>query len=462
MPQSTGREPLSVLLGWLGIALLAIAAVFGGASRPDVAAPIVVRFASVIALTVLAARGAFRFGSWSRSEKALWLLLLGVPLLQLIPLPWSVWTALPARAYAIELFDLMGVKPWQPITLVHDRTVNAFAALFPALAAFAIGRQLDDRGIRRAWMTILAIALLSALLGMMQMLGGTDSPLRFYQITNEDSATGLFSNSNHHALYLAIAMPAVALWVDGNREANRPLPTTVKVGAAAALAVLFGTAVLTFSRAGVAFGIVSMLLSLWLMRPRVSSRLLSFRAVSIVGGGLAALTILAIVFQSALSSFAGIGQAEGRLDNFPLLLRMIRDSFPVGTGMGSLDPVFRGYETLERLKFGYLNNAHNDYLQLVIEAGVFAVVGLAIFFAKMAPRLSAAYRAQAGSSMVLPRLLGANAIVLCLIHSVVDYPLRTAAISVVFALSCGHLLSYTTRQVAGRREDTDTFGGLQK
>lgn len=459
MPHYSTLKPGDFSLSWLGVTLLAVALLFGGASRPDVAAPILVRFSAILVLTALVARGELAVSRWSLGEKALWLLLLGVPLLQLVPLPWSVWTALPARAYPERLFEILGTEPFQPLTLVPDRTVNAFAALFPALAAFAVGRVLDDAALRRFWSALLLIAVVSGLLGIFQVLDGTGSALRFYAITNDDAAVGLFSNANHHALLLAMAMPAVALWVDTHREPNRRLPPLVTVSAAAALGVLLTASVLTLSRAGTAFAVLSLPLTAWLLGVGKISKIVTFRTLAWTVGGLALATVLVVGFRAALVSYFGVGESEGRLDNLPLLLAMIRDSFPFGTGMGSLDPVFRGYETVDRLKFGYLNNAHNDYLQLTIEAGVLAPIALALFFVLIVPRIATAYRSQARTTSVRPQTLCSHVIVLALVHSLVDYPLRTAAVSVVFALSCGVLLSYRPSQVAGSRRTDVTPGG---
>lgn len=438
------------LVGRLAITLLVVAFLAGGASRPDVVASLFVRIAAVAVLAAMVGWRLLNPGRWRRGEIAVWVLLLATPLVQMIPLPWSVWTALPGRDYPRELFELLGVRPWQPLTVVPDRTLNAFAALIPALAAFCLARVMDDKWLRRSWLAILVLALVSAMLGIFQILDGPDSALRFYDITVDDAAVGLFSNPNHHGLFLAMALPAIALWLDGQREPNRRLSPILLFGVGTAGAIMALATVLTFSRAGIALFALSAILTIWLLRLGRIDRMISFRTVAFILGGLAVLVVAGVIFRDNLALYMGIGQPEGRFDIFPKLATMIADSFPWGTGLGSLDAAFRAYETPDRLQFGYLNNAHNDYLQLLIEAGLVAAVGLVLFAFVIGRALSYAFREQADHRAVEPTTVCAVAVALPLLHSLIDYPLRTPALSVVFALSCGTLVNYGASRWAGR------------
>ena len=46
----------------------------------------------------------------------------------------------------------------------------------------------------------------------MQLAGGAESRLRFYSITNTDSAVGYFANRNHESALLVAAIPFAAYW----------------------------------------------------------------------------------------------------------------------------------------------------------------------------------------------------------------------------------------------------------
>lgn len=414
---------------------------FGGATRPDVLAPLVPRVFAVLALTALVIRRETGIAGWSRMEKAVWLLLLAVPLVQLVPLPWTIWQTLPGRDYAHKLFAMMGVTPAQPISLAPERTVNAFCALLPAFAAYVLAREWDDRTQSRAFAMVLGFALFDALLAALQVTGGAGSPLRFYAVTVDDAGVGLFSNPNHLGGFLAACLPLVALF-SGTGRVKNALPGSQKFLAAAGLFLIALGALLSFSRAGIGLGLVAAIPATLLLMPpgwRPAPRSIAIGAAAII-----ACAVLGFVQRDALVQFTQLDQEGGRTDLLPGLLRMARDGMPFGFGMGSLDPVYRGYESFARLGFGYLNNAHNDYLQLVIEAGVAALAGLALF-ALFGLRVGTGLwraRRELPSQRQRTAIAAATVVAVMLVHSAVDYPLRGAAVSVLFALSCGCLARY--------------------
>ena len=88
-------------------------------------------------------------------------LMLLVPLIQLVPLPPSIWTALPGRAPVADGFRLLGQPlPWLPMSLAPARTVASLLWLLPALAVLlgyrparqlpGVVDRLDDSDHRRA------------------------------------------------------------------------------------------------------------------------------------------------------------------------------------------------------------------------------------------------------------------------------------------------------------------------
>lgn len=109
---------------------------------------------------------------------------------------------------------------------------------------------------------------------------------------------------------------------------------------------------------------------------------------------------------------------------------IIAHYFPVGTGLGTFVPIYQQFEPLEAIVPVYANHVHNDYYELVLETGIGGVIVLASLIAALL---------QAGLQMRLSapsktRIVSFVVLILCLLHSVVDYPLRTQAIAVLFAL----------------------------
>ena len=94
--------------------------------------------------------------------------------------------------------------------------------------------------------------------------------------------------------------------------------------------------------------------------------------------------------------------------------------WPVGAGMGTFDEVFQIDESLENLTVKRAGRAHNDYLELAIEAGpagLLVAAGwlvLAGWLSWQARRSSLRWAAWAGSAFLLAIAL----------QSITDYPLR--------------------------------------
>jgi O-antigen ligase len=101
-----------------------------------------------------------------------------------------------------------------------------------------------------------------------------------------------------------------------------------------------------------------------------------------------------------------------------------RRYWPMGAGMGTFDEVFQVDESLENLSYRTAGRAHNDYLELAIEAGIpgLALAGLwlaLIGWLSWRARLSSQrWMAWAGSSFLLAIAL----------QSITDYPLRNQTI----------------------------------
>ena len=71
--------------------------------------------------------------------------------------------------------------------------------------------------------------------------------------------------------------------------------------------------------------------------------------------------------------------SELRVRLFPQLWRMVWDYFPVGTGYGTFELAYKVSEPMEFLDLQYLNQAHNDLLQFLIEGGVAGAALLLVF-----------------------------------------------------------------------------------
>jgi O-antigen ligase len=124
---------------------------------------------------------------------------------------------------------------------------------------------------------------------------------------------------------------------------------------------------------------------------------------------------------------------------------------PVGSGIGTFVPVYQIYERNADLIVTYVNHAHDDWLELWLEGGwpILAVIACGLAWLVRATvrawRTPDTGESYATIDRALPRAASIG-LVLLLAHSVVDYPLRTTALSVVFAILAALLTPAPRRQ----------------
>src|SRR3546814_6135951 len=99
------------------------------------------------------------------ADAAFWLLLATVllVLLQLVPLPPAIWTALPGRD--VLLGALPGEAVWRPGSIVPSATINAASSLIVPFVTFTLVSALRDE--EKAWLPtiLLVVIFLSMLVG---------------------------------------------------------------------------------------------------------------------------------------------------------------------------------------------------------------------------------------------------------------------------------------------------------
>ncbi len=371
-------------------------------------------------------------------------------LFQLVPLPG--W-------YGRPLFEsteaVVGIsRSWRPISVSPVSTWSVFAALFVPLAALIALVGLPPASRRLVVPLLLIVALISALLGVAQSLSGADSALYYYEYTNRGSPVGIFANRNHQAVFLACGL-VWAGYVFANPPGQPSEGRAVRWSAAGIAVVLFVCVLANASRAGlISLCLAAMFVVLLIVSGQASVIASSSASLRANGGGrwrkialpglaAAILGTLASLFffQSKipaldrLMSDTAAGDLRG--DVTPTLIEMAARNMPWGTGMGTFERAYRVVEPDALLMPSYLNNAHNDWLQLVIEGGIPAVLLLCCAIGWIATRLVGLWRLD-GDSRQLALCVGSTFAILAA-ASLVDYPLRTPSLMTAAVLLVGLL-----------------------
>ena len=421
------------------VVLLAFSFVFGGATQGHALRLALVELAA-LPLLVLAAGRLVGTGGWREHRFALAILacIAAIPLLQSIPLPPAIWTGLPGRDQMVLALELSGLSPgWSPLSLAPDNTWRSALALAPPAAFFlAI---LSTPHVQRERLVILCIAaaLVGILLGAAQLASGGTS-LYVWSWTDAGSVNGFFANRNHLASSLLATLPFAIVFGAATLRRRHGGASALWLGALFAGLVVVALAAIR-SRAGITLFVPVMIVSLlaaWIAagRGRPGPGLLV-----LLGSVGAALTVVAVLaLPPILARFDSQESSEGRFDRWPLVAETAQTYLPLGSGIGTFDAVYRSVEPLAQLDSTFFNQAHNDYLETWLEAGWLGIGVVLAFLIWYGRRSLSAWRAPPSREGDLQRAasIGIGAL---LLHSSVDYPLRTVALAVVFALCCGLL-----------------------
>lgn len=442
------REPIVAAIVVLGLIL-----VFGGASRADALTQSIVRLVAIFGIGWTLIRPNWRDGGAMRAPIVLMLAWLTMIALQLLPLPAEMWFSLPGREQFREAFAAAGVADaWRPLTLSPDWTRNAFFAAFVPLAVLLVMARLRTERLRIVAIALLVFAAASALAGIVQ-ISGQMAWTYPYRITNEGSAVGLFANRNHQALLLALTFPLLALFAAWPADHVATGPKTRNFVALAGAVLIVPLVLVTGSRAGLILMVIGFAGAWFVWQTAAGSRTRSAAAqkrakrspraklliVALVGGliGLMGLTLVFARAEAIRRLFSEDVSQEIRVRLFSTMLDIGNTFAPFGAGFGTFDPVFRMFEPFDNLSPVYVNRAHNDLLEIYIEGGAVSLVILAIFLVWLARKALLAWRpAPAGQvkEWLLARC-GIVVLLLQLVASLADYPLRTPAQAAIAAVA---------------------------
>jgi O-antigen ligase len=360
--------------------------------------------------------------------------------IHLIPLPDSWWRALPGRDHVERGYALLGMPPTAlPLTLDRDGTIASALAIIPPAAMFLLVLQMGDRARRRLAWVVLAFAAFSIVLGAFQLIGGPESRLRFYAITNRTVPVGFFSNTNHLATLVLSALPFAGFL------AARSLSRGAG-GSRRGSGVILSGSIAVFLAVGL--GAIGSLAGYALFLPAALAALLVYkRATGPLGGRwLAALAVVFAMFlglalagpvnEQALSG--KVGSASSRRAIAERTIDAVGDFFPAGSGLGTFQNVYRLYDDPNLADKEYVNHAHSDYLEVALELGLSGILLVLAFVLWWLSRTLQVWRREFPGS-ALARA-GSVVVGVVLLHSLVDYPIRTAAIAALFGCACALLL----------------------
>lgn len=386
------------------------------------------------------------------ARQLLWLAIAALMLvaLQLIPLPFDLWAKLGGRSALAADYATLGLAPAMlPASLAPYRSLSTMLSWIPPVALFCAIARLN--AYRASWLCAALIAGTGAgiMLGALQVASAAPgtSPWYLFPEASFGLATGFFANANHMASLLVITVPFLAALAAAARGSGRQLYSTVLASTAAAAVVVIVGVALNRSLAGYLLLLPALAgAALILLPPRSALRGWAAGAAGLLllaaAGGIASTA----VGSNRLSAEA-VSSVQSRGEMLAVGARAVRDFLPLGAGLGAFPETYRLYEDPGTVNAIRVSHAHNDYVEVVAELGIVGFVLIAAFLAWWASASWGAWRSL-GSQPYARAASVATAIIL--VHSLVDYPLRTAAIGACFAMGLALLADRRTPQADAR------------
>lgn len=439
--------------GWT-LAVLAVLLV-GGANNTY---PLPRGLAEAICALLLGAVLASKHSTFSLPGVVGWCFIAAIflVLLQFVPLPPGLWTALPGRELIAEIdLAVFGSLRWRPLTLDSEATWQSLLFTIPPATLYFAFRTGSERR-RRAIMHGVVVALAFAIVMALVQATGTEWAHPYAESrADNDFSNGFFTNHNHQATFLIMATLVISAWYAGRDPRWGHKGDWTPIGFVdAALLVTGIVAALCVLLAGSRAGYLLLAIALpagvaaWLAPHVVKLRNMMVPALLSVltaGGALLVLPFLGGGALGIVGDRAALA-SDRRFEVWPQALETAGQVLPLGSGFGTFRQAYELFEPLDAVGRLYVNHAHNDYIQLVIEGGIPAILLAAILLGYVVLMGWRAWRELDESPATQGRLAFLAILVLAL-HSLVDYPGRTVSILVVAAIGLALLV-----QNAGRKQ----------
>lgn len=461
---------------YLTAATLLSALLLGGGTRAGFIGDVILQYFSVALLLVAAASVMRSSDKLSRRALLFCLAVSLIPLLQLVPLPPSVRGHLPGAHWISGAYELMD-KPmtFWPVSLVPYATWLAFVSLIPPFAVFLGTLLLSDRERRKLSTVILGFCGLSVFVGLMQLAQGPDSALRFFKFTNPDDAVGFFANRNHFSSLLYCGTILTAAWIVNDigqrpdflsKKALSSRATLSVFAAFTLLAILVMAQAMARSRAGLMLSMVALFTVFPMALTYKSEDGAAPRSAKMIYTvtSLALLLSLQYALYRILARFEADPLQDARITFARNTYGAAKSYLPFGSGAGTFVWVYPAFEKPNELFHVFANRAHNDIVEGALEGGFPALILMAVFVFWFLRRVVDIWGpAYAGHHEADRTLMKAATVIVALIvlHSLVDYPLRTSAMACVAAFCCALLIPASRHRHShshGRREHRDNIG----
>ena len=368
----------------------------------------------------------------------------------LLPIPENYWHLLPHHGFYTEVVDWLKSKNTTPtftLSLISHETQKALLTLVPAIAIFLATSHFDKNHLKQLVMIFLGVTSLEAALGLIQY--SSNNPDFFFGIkANGNAAQGTYFNRDHFAALMETCLPfaiGFSLNAIGRHQHHHNDHLIIIKGnhflifASLSILILLG-GIFSMSRTGIFLIAIAILLSSVFFARHIGGR----QSASITG----IISTITIGFITSIGLIPILNRfieqdplADGRWDIWQYTIVGIKAFFPVGSGPGTFPDVYRAFQPLEQQ--GFINHAHNDYLELMFDMGLAGMVIIGGFFLLYLYGWVKLWDKPWDEEHLMQNAAGIS-ILLLLLHSLTDFNLHTPANMIIFGFLCAIFFRKTT------------------
>lgn len=395
--------------------------------------------------------GGRRFQGLSHAEK--WLLgaMLALPLLHLIPLPGISRLSLPGQADYYTNLQLAGYKGLATFSILPRETLLAWLALLVPVTVFLLTRAMPVQRLHPMIVVVLAMATAQAILGLLQYGAGPGSVFMLGMDQEGGLAKGTWRGRNNYANFLDMAlMISLALFMatlGRSKQATGDQSLKERLIYLSTMhghkAFIFGVVsvllllavVFSRSRAGIGLAMVGIVLTGIMYAQRVGGN----NAYGMVGRVLS----VSLAFGIAI----GLGPvwqrfsqtdplSDGRWTTFASVWEGVTQFFPLGAGIGTFQQTYMPFQDLNQAMYT-INRAHNSYLEWLYTGGILAALLILFALLLYISRWFKVWKKEAWGDFRYIQVGAGTAMLITLMHEMVDFNLFVPANMVYFAFFAG-------------------------
>lgn len=372
----------------------------------------------------------------SNREKLFVLLIVLIPWIYLIPIHLELWKSLAGRDSYLTtitwLSEQQVTSQHLSLSIIPIKTLHAALAILPAIAVFLSISSLSKAQIKVFVYVIFATAAIQATIGLVQASNPKAEWLEALALPfSHGNAQGTYLNRDHFSILMVTMLPLVtAIIIHSVQTRTHHEHLLRDVTLFGCLFLLFTlAAIFSRSRAGVGLVLLALLLnSIFFIRHiGLNKAMILMGSLTAIMGTIA----ISIGIIPILNRFIVQDPSEdGRWQIFETTIIGIKQFFPIGSGPSTFPEIYRTLQPIEQK--GFINHAHNDYLELVFELGILGVIliimGLLLYIG--------AWSRQWGKTWNTERFIQTGAglsLFLMALHSILEFNLHTPANAILFA-----------------------------